>query len=305
MMLPGSIEIVEVGPRDGFQNILPEIPTSVKLKVLDGLIAANFRHVQLTSLVNPRAVPQMKDAQDLISYVLNHYSNDVIFNVLVPNFHGANDAIALGIKKVSYVVSASEAHNQANVKRTVNQSLDELKRINREFPQLTIKLDIATAFGCPYAGSVALEQVIRIIEEAIEIGIQEICLADTIGVANPLQVTKMMEYVKRRYINQQFSLHFHDTRGMGLANTLAAVATGVSIFEASLGGLGGCPFAPGASGNIATEDMVNMFENMGVKTGINLVKLLDTVEIVRKEIKPNLSGHMIYVRQSCEPQGIC
>lgn len=305
MMLPGSIEIVEVGPRDGFQNIPAEIPTSVKLKVLDGLIAANFRYIQLTSLVNPRAVPQMRDAKALISYVLNHYPHDVIFNVLVPNFHGANDAVELGIKKISYVISASEAHNQANVKRTVDQSLGELKRIKREFPQLTIKLDIATAFGCPYAGTVALEKVIRIIEEALNLEIQEICLADTIGVANPLQVTQMMEYVKRRYKEQQFSLHFHDTCGMGLANTLAAVAAGVSIFEASLGGLGGCPFAPGASGNIATEDMVNMFENMGVKTGINLAKLLDTVEIVREEINPNLSGHMLYVRQSCKPQGIC
>jgi len=195
------------------------------------------------------------------------------------------------------VISASEQHNLANINRTREQSLAELRSIVTEVPGLAVRLDIATAFGCPLGGKVDEKMVISLIESAISYGVKSVILCDTIGIANPQQVFKLVKTVQTIFSDLPFGLHLHDTRGMGLANTLAGLEAGITTFETSIGGLGGCPFAPGAAGNTATEDLVNMFHAMGIPTGINLDQYLAVVQIVRAQIQSTLTGHMAYARK--------
>ncbi len=303
MNLPQSVQIIEVGPRDGFQSIKEWIPTELKLQIIDDLIKSNFKKIEITSFVHPKAIPQMRDAKDIVQTLLQKYSSkDVEFVALVPNLFGAKVAYELGIKEVTYVISASKSHNMANVKRTPTQSFEGLEELRNTLPNLKINLAIATVFGCPYEGDVSIEQVKRMVQKALHVEVDSITLADTIGVANPKQMYSVLSELKKDFKDVDFALHLHDTRGMGLANVLAALQCGVSRFESALGGLGGCPFAPGAAGNIASEDLVNMVENMGIKTGVKLDKLLDTVQIVKNRIKPILTSHMAYV-DSCKITG--
>ncbi len=296
MKLPQSVQIIEVGPRDGFQSIKEWIPTELKLQIIDDLIKSNFKKIEITSFVHPKAIPQMKDAKEIVRFLHQKYKNsDVDFVALVPNLFGAKAAYEAGIKEVTYVISASEAHNRANVKRTPEESFEELTELRNSLPDLRINLAIATVFGCPYEGDIAIDQVKWMIKKALHVEVESITLADTIGVANPLQMYTVLTNLKKDFKEVDFALHLHDTRGMGLANVLMALECGVSKFESALGGLGGCPFAPGAAGNIASEDLVNMLENMGIKTGVDLTKLLDTVKIVKNNIKPILTSHMAYV----------
>ncbi len=300
MKLPQSVEIIEVGPRDGFQSIKDWIPTELKLQIIDRLIKSNFKKIEITSFVHPKAIPQMKDAKELVESVLKRYDDsDVKFVTLVPNLFGAKAAYELGIKEVTYVISASEAHNRANVKRTPTESFEGLRELREQLPDLKINLAIATVFGCPYEGDVAIEQVKWMVKKALHVEVESITLADTIGVANPLQMYMVLSELKKDFQDVDFALHLHDTRGMGLANVVTALECGVNRFESALGGLGGCPFAPGAAGNIASEDLVNMLENMGIKTGIKLDNLLAAVKTVQEKIKPILTSHMAYV-DSCD-----
>jgi hydroxymethylglutaryl-CoA lyase len=292
MNLPKKVELIEVGPRDGFQSIKEWIPTEIKLEIIEGLIKAGFLRIEATSFVNPKSIPQMKDAQEIIKHLSEKYENKVELIALVPNLIGAKNARNAGVKAITYVISVSEKHNLANVKRTVNQSFDELKILRDELPEMKIKLDFATVFGCPHAGIVPVDDVLMCIQKAVDIGISEVCLCDTIGIANPLQVRNTITKVKERFPNLKIVLHFHDNRGMGMANVLAALTLGIDAFESTLGGLGGCPFTRGAAGLVASEDLVNMLENMGISTGINLSELLSTVNIVKSQIKPNISGHL-------------
>jgi len=296
MDFPKSVEIVEVGPRDGFQSIKEWIPTELKLDIIDRLIESNFKKIEITSFVHPKAIPQMKDAKEITQKLIQKYKNtDVKFVALVPNLFGAKVAYELGLREVTYVISASEAHNRANVKRTPRESFDGLRELKNSFPDLKINLAVATVFGCPYEGDIEIKKVKWMIEEGLKTEVDNFTLADTIGVANPKQMYRVLNELKKDFSDIDFSLHLHDTRGMGLANVLMALECGVRKFESALGGLGGCPFAPGAAGNISSEDLVNMLENMDIKTEINLEKLLDTVKIVREKIKPILTSHMAYV----------
>lgn len=290
-MLPEKVTLVEVGPRDGFQNIKEFISTDVKLSVIDGLVKSGFKRIQVTSFVSPKAIPQMQDAKAVAAEVLAKYP-EVDFSALVPNAFGARSAKEAGIKEISFVISASERHNMENVRRTVAESFEELKKIREEMKEMVIKLDIATAFGCPFLGKTPVENVLKMIETGLEIGVDRIFICDTIGVANPKQVEVVIKAIRAKYPELDFGLHLHDTRGMGVANVLTALQNGVTLFESAAGGLGGCPFAPGAAGNIASEDLVNMFNEMGIESGVNLDTLLDTVDIVKKEIKKDLTGHM-------------
>ncbi|MBZ4654088.1 MAG: hydroxymethylglutaryl-CoA lyase [Peptococcaceae bacterium] len=294
MELPESVMIVEVGPRDGFQNIKQWIPTDVKLEVIESLIAANIQKIEVTSFVSPKAIPQMQDAKDIVASLLEKKAS-IELNALVPNLTGAVAAWNAGIKEITYVISASEKHNMENVRRTIEESFGELAKLKESLPNMKIKLDIATAFGCPFLGDIPVEQVVKMIEQGLSLEVEEICLCDTIGVANPWQTDSLLKEVLKRYPQVDFSLHFHDTRGMGLANVLVALQNGMTKFEAAIGGLGGCPFAPGAAGNIATEDLVNMLERMNVKTSIDLGKLLETAKLVKAKIMPELTGHMVNV----------
>jgi len=298
LVFPKQVEIVEVGPRDGFQNIKTYIDAEIKLRVIEDMISAGVQVMEVTSFVHPKAIPQMADAVQ-IAKTITAQERDNRFRglALVPNLTGAKKAYECGIREVTYVISASEQHNLANINRTREQSLADLQKIVTEVPELTVRLDVATAFGCPLGGKVDNQMVMSLIESALKIGVKSVILCDTIGVANPKRVYELVQTAKTMFSSVPFGLHLHDTRGMGLANTLAGLEAGITTFESSIGGLGGCPFAPGAAGNTATEDLVNMFHAMGISTGINLDRYLAVVQIVRDQIQAVLTGHMAYARK--------
>ena len=295
---PKRVRIVEVGPRDGFQNIKNFIPTETKLSIIEGMIATGVQAMEVTSFVHPKAIPQMADSTEVAKSTVEKYK-DGSFNgmALVPNLTGAKKAYECGIREVSYVISASEQHNLANINRTREQSLAELRSIVTEVPGLVVRLDIATAFGCPLGGRVDKEMLTSLIEFALSNGVKSVILCDTIGIANPKQVFELVKTMQTMFSGVSFGLHLHDNRGMGLANALAGLEAGITTFESSIGGLGGCPFAPGAAGNTATEDLVNMFHAMGISTGINLDQYLAVVQMVRDQIQSALTGHMVYARK--------
>lgn len=295
LTLPSRVEIVEVGPRDGFQNIKKPIPTAVKLRVIREMIAAGVRTMEVTSFVHPKAIPQMADAAEIAAAVARAHEVEGFRPVaLVPNLTGARNARAAGIREVSYVISASEKHNLANINRTRQESLADLAAITAELPDLRVRLDVATAFGCPFLGRIEEESVLSLVADALKLNVTAVVLCDTIGVGNPKQVYNLVHKTQAVFPGVTLGLHLHDTRGIGLANSLAGLEAGVATFETSVGGLGGCPFAPGAAGNTATEDLVNMLHAMGVETGIDLDRYLAAVRVVQEEIQPGLTGHMAY-----------
>lgn len=294
MNLPNKVEIIEVGPRDGFQNIPTFIPTNTKLRIIDTLVNSGFKKIQVTSFVHPKAIPQMKDSKEVAETVVEKYP-EVTFTALVPNLYGAKSAYDSGIREISCVISASETHNKENINRSINESFEELAKIRSELNDVKIKLDIATAFGCPFEGEIPIQKISDMIDIAYKIGVDYVYLADTIGVANPKQVESVLEHLNKSFPDKNIGLHMHDTRGMGLANILTALQKGYTIFETAAGGLGGCPFAPGAAGNIATEDLVNMLESMGITTNIKLDKLYDSTNLIKEHIKHNLTSHMANV----------
>lgn len=291
-----KIDIVEVGPRDGFQNIKEYIPIEEKLKIIEGLIESGIKHIQHTSFVSPKAVPQMKDAGEITRILLEEYPNFDFFP-LVPNLYGARTAYDLGIRKVSYVLSLSESHNKANINRTHEESLNELETIMDTYSDLDICVDVATIFGCPFEGKFSTNTILKFIHRIADMGIKEITLADTIGVANPKQVRKIVSAVINEFPYVEFQVHVHDTRNMGIASTLAAIESGITKVQSTLGGLGGCPFAPGASGNTATEDLVYMLNDMGYDTGIDMDKLLNIARYEKSIIDGNYSGHLININE--------
>lgn len=292
MRLPEKVKIIEVGPRDGFQNVKDFIDTADKKRIIDSLVDAGVRDMEVTSFVHPKAVPQMADAMALAASV--DYPAERLRKIaLVPNARGARNAMSCGVNEVSYVISASEAHNKANVNRTTEESAEELRKIREAVPELKIRLDIATAFGCPYAGKVSREEVYKLIDTGRAAGIEEFVLCDTIGIANPKQTAMLAADVRRSYPDATFTFHLHNTRGLGLANILAAMQEGIDSFESSIGGLGGCPFAPGAAGNVATEDLVNMLDYMEIAHGVCQEKLLKAAALVRQTVHAELTGNML------------
>ena len=292
-----TVDIYEVGPRDGFQNLRAYLPREEKLRIIDGILQAGVRHVQVTSFVSPKALPQMRDAREVAEACQARY-DDVDFLALVPNLRGAQLAWESGIRKVSYVVSLSESHNRANINRTHAESLAELRKIREDNPDLHICLDLATTFGCPFEGKMPVEAAVAFAAPYAEL-VQEIDLCDTIGVANPRQVRETIRAMQEAYPQMPLQVHIHDTRNMGMVNTLAAIECGVTAAQSTLGGLGGCPFAPGASGNLATEDLVYMLNDMGYDTGIDFGKLLE-VSRYQKEAIPDgiFSGHQMRISRS-------
>lgn len=295
IQLPKKVQIVEVGPRDGFQNIKQPISTTTKLDIIKIMADAGTSAMEVTSFVHPKAIPQMADAVQIAEFVVNNYKKIALKPIaLVPNFTGAKKAYDTGIREVTYVISASKKHNMENINRTHEQSLEDLGKILKEITGLKVRLDVATSFGCPFEGKVSETAVINLIDAAIKLGVQSVILCDTIGVANPVQVYQLVEKVKMNFPNIELGLHLHDTRGMALSNTLAGLDAGITIFESSVGGLGGCPFAPGAAGNTATEDLINMLNNMGIRTGIDLDKYIEGTKIIRKKIQDVLTSRMAY-----------
>jgi len=293
--LPPAVEITEVGPRDGFQNIETWIPTRDKINIVEGLIECGLERIEITSFVHPKAIPQMADAADVLTAVKHRHPEGIRCGVLVPNLYGAQRAIELGADEIVFVISASERHNLENTRQTVAQSLSAFELVCRIKEKVLVRLAIATAFNCPFTGTVPLENVTRLVEAGRAAGADEVMLADTIGTAHPLQVETLLDLLIPRY-GSGLVLHLHDTHGMGLANVLICLSMGITRYETALGGLGGCPFAPGAAGNIATEDLVNMLQGMNIQTGINLSKLIALAQTAAASLPVSFSGHMIHAQ---------
>jgi hydroxymethylglutaryl-CoA lyase len=273
---PPEVLISEVGPRDGLQAVKAVMPTADKCRWIDALYASGIREIEVASFVPARLLPQMADAAAVVRHALTLPGLTVM--ALVPNLRGAQAALEAGVHKITLPVSASAAHSLANVRKTREEMVDEVRRIAElcrdTAPHVKMEAGISTAFGCTLQGAVAEDDVVWLATAVIEAGADESGLSDTTGMANPAQVRRLFQRVRAAIGDRTGAAHLHNTRGLGLANCLAAYDVGVRTFDASLAGLGGCPYAPGASGNVVTEDLVFMFEAMGVPTGINLERLI-------------------------------
>ncbi len=273
--LPKRVQIYEVGPRDGLQNEARQIPTADKIKFIDALSATGLRHIEITSFVSPKWIPQLADAVDVARQVQRR--SGVHFSALVPNRRGLDAAATAGMREIAVFLSASETHNKKNVNKSIDETLKAFDLVvgpalERE---MKVRAYVSTVFGCPYEGDVDAKMALRLSQTLRQMGVYQVSLGDTIGVANPVQVERILEMVLAEVPHEQIAVHFHDTQGTALANCMVALGKGVTTIDASIGGLGGCPYAPGASGNLATEDVVAMLHSMGVETGIDLGKLVE------------------------------
>ena len=276
LQMPERVKVTDVVARDGFQNEDRIVSTEDKIQVIEGLAQAGVTSIEVTSFVHPGVVPQLADANELVSRLPRHPG--VTYSALVPNMKGAQRALSAGITELHLVISASESHNRANLNRSVPESLVQLAEVCtyafRENPQIVLNATIATAFHCPFEGRTPIEHVTWMTGVLVGMRIGQINLADTDGAIAPLQLSETLFSVKERFPEIDFSLHLHNTRDMGLANAFAGLQAGIVLFDSSLGGIGGCPFAPGATGNISTEDLVHMLHEMGIETGIDLDRLI-------------------------------
>ena len=272
-----SVLISEVGPRDGLQSVTSVMSTEHKFAWIRALHDAGLREIEVCSCVPAKSLPQMADALQIIRFATT--LPDLIVMALVPNFKGAQDALSAGVHKITIPVSASQAHSIANVRKSREDMLQEIRNIialkNEIAPHVKVEAGISTAFGCTIQGKVNEEEVVWLAGELDRIGVDDIGLSDTTGMANPQQVRRLFQMVRAVIGHKTGAAHMHNTRGLGLANCLAAFDAGVTTFDSSMGGLGGCPYAPGASGNVVTEDLVFMFEAMGVRTQVDLPKLIE------------------------------
>jgi hydroxymethylglutaryl-CoA lyase len=287
-----QVLIREVGPRDGFQNEPEIIATEDKVRLIDMLARTGLRRLEVTSFVRPDVIPQLSDAREVLRAV--DIPDDVSVTVLIPNEKGLENALELRerFQEVNLFLSASESHNRANVNRSVEESLSGLERVVARAREEGLRCEgvISVAFGCPYEGDVPRERVFSIAQRLVDAGCEEIAFGDTTGMANPRQVREFFEEVQ---LDAQLTAHFHNTRGQGLANVVAALDGGVRSFESSFGELGGCPVPKGATGNIATEDLVSMLHEMGYETGIDLEKLLEASRAVQTVLGRPLTGHLL------------
>ena len=290
-MLP-DVLISEVGPRDGLQSVAGVMPTPAKKLWLTALHAAGLREIEVASFVPAKLLPQMADAADVVAFARTLPGLTVM--ALVPNVRGAESALAAGAHKLTIPLSASAAHSLANVRKTREEMGDEVRRIialkNERAPHVHVEANISTAFGCTLQGEVAEDDVVRLAAQVIAAGADESGLSDTTGMANPAQVRRLFRRLFAEIGGKAGAAHMHNTRGLGLANCLAAYDVGVRTFDSSQGGLGGCPYAPGASGNVVTEDLVFMFEAMGVRTGVDLQRLI----AARNPLAQGLPGEPLY-----------
>ena len=290
--LPERISVREVGPRDGLQNEDP-VPTDAKIELIDRLSATGVRRIEAVSFVRPEAIPQMADASEVWQRITKAPS--VRYSALVPNLRGATRALDSGLTEIEAVVSASDTHNRKNVNRGTEESLDDIAVIIDRAHQrgATCQVIVSTAWGCPYEGDVPVARVVRVAGRAVADGADSISFGDTTGMATPRRVRELVGEFRLAYPDVPLNLHFHNTRGTGLANVLTALELGVTDFDASVGGLGGCPYAPGASGNIATEELVHMVEDMGVATGIDLAAMIDAAADAERIIGRQLPSQVL------------
>ncbi len=293
MKLPERVTICEVGPRDGFQIEPDWIPTEQKIEVIDLLSAAGLPRIEVTSFVHPKVVPQLRDAEAVMAGIRRRPGTR--YAALVPNDKGAGRAVDAGVDELHTVVSASESHNLANVNMTIAASIEKLRAVMQvaERARIAVGCGISTSFGCPFEGEVPVARLEDVVRRLVDIGARAIALADTTGMANPRQVQQVLQHLMPKFPGLEWILHTHDTRAMAIPNILAALECGVSSVDASVGGLGGCPFAPGASGNVCTEDLVHCVHAMGVQTGVDLDRLLAAARRVQEIVGRPLPGQII------------
>ncbi|MDO8685682.1 MAG: hydroxymethylglutaryl-CoA lyase [Clostridiales bacterium] len=294
VILPVQVNIIEVGPRDGLQNISEFIDTEQKVELINALCETGLRRIEVTSFVHPKAIPQMRDAAAVLSHIRKYQG--VRYCVLVPNAVGAGLALNAGASELNAVISASESHNWLNTKRTIAQSLNEFEKVNKlcmEHGNVWLRATIATAFGCPFEGRIDTSGVKEIALKLIQSGAREIVLADTTGMGNPVLVQQVIGELICVAGDVELAVHFHNNRGNGIVNTFSALLTGITNVETSIGGMGGCPFAPGAAGNVATEDLVNLLDDMEIKTGVNLEALIDCAKMAQQLVKTDPDGYVL------------
>jgi hydroxymethylglutaryl-CoA lyase len=290
--LPRTISVREVGPRDGLQNEDP-VPTQAKIELIDRLSGTGVRRIEAVSFVRPEAIPQMADADEVWRGIAR--AAGVRYSALVPNLRGAARALDSGVIEIEAVVSASDTHNRKNVNRSTAESLDDIAQVIALAHDrgATCQVIVSTAWGCPYEGDVPVERVVGTAGRALADGADTVSFGDTTGMATPGRVTRLVGEFRSANPDAALNLHFHNTRGTGLANVLAALELGVADFDASVGGLGGCPYAPGATGNIATEELVHMVEDMGVGTGIDLAALIEAAADAERIIGRQLPSQVL------------
>jgi hydroxymethylglutaryl-CoA lyase len=297
MRWPNTVTLKEVGPRDGLQNENVFVPTEDKIAWINGLSRSGLNYIEITSFVNPKWIPALRDAKE-VARTIDRVPG-VTYAALVPNLQGLELALEANVDEVSVFMSASETHNQKNINKTIEETFPVLQEIVAKALAAgkSVRGYISTVFGCPYEGVVAMETVIHVAETIFEMGINELSLGDTIGIANPRQVQAVLEVLLKRFPAERLAMHFHDTRGTALANVLASMDMGITIFDGSLGGLGGCPYAPGASGNVATDDLLYMLDGMGIHTGVHADKLYSAAQLIEEKIGRTLPSHSM---QACK-----
>ena len=288
--LPRKVDIYEVGPRDGLQNELRTLPTRDKARLVEALVAAGEKRIEVTSFVSPKWIPQLADAEELLRLIGR--KEGVVFSALVPNLKGLARARDAGLQEAAVFISASEAHSKKNINKTIAEAVAGAKEVIQAATRegMRVRGYLSTVWGCPYEGAVPVERVVTICRALHDAGIYQLSLGDTIGIGTPRQTEQILAALAPHVPVERIALHLHDTRGTALANALVGLSAGVTTFDASIGGLGGCPYAPGAAGNLATEDAVFMLQGMGVDTGIDLDKLVEAGELAQELIGRKLAG---------------
>jgi hydroxymethylglutaryl-CoA lyase len=291
MIWPEAVKIKEVGPRDGLQNEKTYIDTEDKINWINQLSHSVLKYIEITSFVSPKWIPTLADSMEVAMGI--ERVKGVTYAALVPNMKGLEKAIEANLDEVSVFISASETHNKRNINKSLKETFPIVKQVVQEAlaSGKSVRGYVSTVFGCPYDGNVSIHSILEVSEKLFEMGISELSLGDTIGVANPKQVQEKLAVLLKRFPSTSLAMHFHNTRGTALANVIASLEMGISTFDSAIGGLGGCPYAPGASGNLATDDLLYMLDGMGIITGVNKQKIHQTALFIQEKIGRPLLSH--------------
>ena len=295
MKLPKKVVIKEVGPRDGLQNEKVQIETSDKVSFINLLSDTGLSYIEVTSFVHPKWIPQLSDAFEVMQQIKRQ--QDVTYAALIPNMQGLERALQVGIDEANVFMSASESHNKNNINKTMADTYPVLNEVVRHAKQqqLTVRGYVSTVLGCPYEGDVSPQQVLDVVHRLFDMGVDEISLGDTIGVGVPNEVERLLEVLLTSYKPHQFAMHFHDTRGTAIANIIKSMEMGITIFDSAVGGLGGCPYAKGASGNVATEDVLYTLNKMGITTNVSLERLLQAAQYIEHKINRTVNSKQMAI----------
>lgn len=295
MNLPRQVVIKEVGPRDGLQNEKQKILTEDKISFINQLSESGLKYIEVTSFVHPDWIPQLADAKDVLQSIKRNQT--ITYAALVPNMRGLIRALEAEVDEVSVFLSASETHNKNNINKTIDETIPILTEVVQEALKAnrSVRGYVSTVIGCPYEGYIEPEQVLKVVDALFNMGVTEVSLGDTIGVAVPTQVEKLLTRLFKEYPPNVFAMHFHDTRGTALANIVKSLEMGITTFDSSVGGLGGCPYAKGATGNVATEDLLYLLTEMGIETGVNMEAILASAFFIEEKVGRKLGSKQLEI----------